>query len=164
MVYDWKNWGHVRGVSAQVAGETCAKLEEEGRLNAQTLVDESRPEDAPLHPAFTWDDSEAAEEWRRHEARNIINCITVTIEKPAENRLIEVAPENVVTRAFFNIDRGSACYESVTRILSDEEKREMLYKTALSELTAFRKKYAELREFDTVFEQIEKLESMGKVV
>ena len=59
MVYQWKEGARI-SFPAQIAGRVCAALEEQNALTAQRLVDESRPEDAPLHAAFEWNDTIAA--------------------------------------------------------------------------------------------------------
>ncbi len=145
MVYKWRP-GYQHKVSAQTAGEVCRALEEEGRLNAASLVEESRPEDAPLHAEFEWDDSVAAEEYRKHQARNVIGSIIEVISP-------EVAP----TRAFFNIVRREANYESVHVIIGDEDKRKALLDKALAELNSFRTKYSTLLELSKVFDAIDQI-------
>lgn len=49
-----------------------------GAVTAERVVDESRPEDAPLHTAFEWNDSAAAEQYRRDQARALIRSVRVT--------------------------------------------------------------------------------------
>ena len=144
MVFKWKQGAHQK-VSAQVAGEMCAALEKEGRLTAQTLVEVNRPEDAPLHKAFEWDDTEAAERWREHQARNIIHSITVVRE------------EQEPVRAFFNIVTTAPQYESIETIVQTEDKYAALMKMALRELIAFKKKYEQLKELAPVFDAIEEV-------
>lgn len=145
MVYKWKPSSHHK-VDAQTAGEVCKALEEEGRLTAGDLVEESRPEDAPLHEEFEWDDTVAAEEYRKCQARHIINSIIEV-----------VSPEIVPIRAFFNIVHQEPNYESVRTIISDEEKRSALLKKALSELQSFEQKYSALVELTEVFDAIDNL-------
>ena len=66
------------GVSAEVAGEALASIRKKrGWLVAKDVVDESRPKDAALHPVFEWDDFEAAEKYRRNQARTIIRAVQV---------------------------------------------------------------------------------------
>lgn len=146
MVFKWKS-GSYHKVSAQTAGEVCKALEEEGRLTAGDLVEESRPEDAPLHEEFEWDDTVAAEEYRKSQARHIINHIVEV-----------VSPEVVPTRAFFNIVQKEANYESVRTIIADEDKRKALLNKALAELHAFEMKYSSLVELTEVFDAIDNLD------
>ena len=51
MVYKKKDGARLK-TDAQTVGEICEKLERNGGLTAKRLVDESRPEDAPLHKEF----------------------------------------------------------------------------------------------------------------
>lgn len=146
MVYKWKPGSHHK-VDAQTAGEVCAALEEEGRLNAETLVEESRPEEAPLHDEFEWDDSIAAEEYRKQQARVLIATVVEII-----------SPEVVPTRAFFNIVHKEANYESVRVIIQDEDKRKALLDKAIRELRSFQTKYSTLQELCEVFDAINRLE------
>lgn len=66
------------GIDAQTAGTELGRMiERDGHLTAQSVVDEARPEHAPLHPAFEWDDATAAEGYRRDQARNLIRAVVV---------------------------------------------------------------------------------------
>lgn len=141
MVYEWKS-GSRHKVSAQVAGEVCSRLESEGRLNAVELVDESRPEDSPMHKEFEWDDSIAGEEWRRHQARNIINTIIVVPE----------VEERPVQRAFFKVESQSRNYESINVIIQQEDKYRKLLAQAKREFESYKDKYMTLKELKKLFE------------
>ena len=56
--YEFRNGAHIKGVTADQAGDELARIYvEKGELTAPLVVDESRPEEAPLHPAFEWDDA-----------------------------------------------------------------------------------------------------------
>ena len=144
MVYQYKtNLPYRFPVSAQVAGDVCEKLEREGRLTPNALVDESRPADAPLHAAFEWDDAIAGEEWRRHQARNLIGALIIVTE-----------PEKPSVRGFYKIESRSGGYEAIGTILKTESKYAALLKTAKSELTNFARKYRSLTELTPVFDAI----------
>ena len=94
--YSFKPGARIKGgVDAQTVGETLHQIaEEEGGITPAVVVNVSRPEDAPLHPCFTWDDAVAAEEHRKSEARNLVRVVRV---EPTE----EQAP----VPAFVNITR-----------------------------------------------------------
>lgn len=142
MVYKWKE-GSRHKVSAQIAGEVCAELEGRGELSAQNLVEVSRPEDAPLHDEFEWDNDVAAELWRTKQARLLIAHIAIKAETPAP------------VRAFFNIEVKSPVYESLNTIVRNEDKYAALLQTALRELESFQRKYSMLAELDKVMQAIE---------
>jgi uncharacterized protein YcfL len=47
-----------------------------GALTPPVIVEESRPENAVLHYRFTWDDSEAAHQYRLWQARQIVQVVS----------------------------------------------------------------------------------------
>jgi len=50
------------GIDAQTAGSELDRIRQrDGTIIPAVVVDEARPEEAPLHPAFEWRDSVAAE-------------------------------------------------------------------------------------------------------
>ena len=133
-----------------IAGKVCEDLARDGRLTAKDLVDVSRPEDAPLHKEFEWDDHKAAEMFRQKQAQNIIvNLVAIEAE------------EQKPTRAFFNVTFDNVkpgSYEETVVIMSDKTKREKLLEIARQELKTFKNKYQELKELSGVFAEIDKLE------
>lgn len=147
MIYKWAEGTRApKGISAQIAGEVCSELSEKGELTAENLVEVSRPEDAPLHNAFEWDDAEAAEKWREQQARVIISHIVIKSE--------EVKP----VRAFFNITSLGNNYEKFEVLISQEDKKAELLAQAKRELQTFRRKYDTLKELSGIFKEIDKLE------
>ncbi|MBM4179857.1 MAG: hypothetical protein FJ211_11105 [Ignavibacteria bacterium] len=81
--YVFRNGARVSGIDAQTAGDELARIQDHhGELTAPLVVDEARPDDAALHPAFEWDDEIAAELHRQHQARTLIR--SVQIKQPDE--------------------------------------------------------------------------------
>lgn len=146
MVYQWKAGSRI-DANAQAAGEMCSQLESEGRLTAEALLDANRPPDAPLHGVFDWNDNTAAESWRKHQARNIINSLVV------------VAEQSEPVRGFFKIERTESTYHSLSTIIRSESKTEALLKEALGELEAFKRKYNTLKQLSEVFCAIDKVQA-----
>lgn len=142
MVYKFKSGAQIRA-DAQVAGEMCERLASEGRLTARNLVDENRPETAPLHGAFEWNNDTAAECWREHQARHIIASLTIQTEQAEP------------IRAFFNIVRADPQYSHIESILQEKDDTENLLKMALAELVSIQKKYFMLHKLAKVFEAID---------
>ena len=145
MVYKWKT-GSQHKVSAAVAGAEMDRLTEEGRLTPEDLVEDSRPEDAPLHAEFEWDDSVAAEKYREDQARAIIRHLTVQIE--ANNEQYQV-------RKYFIIQEDQKVYEPIQLILRDEDKTKMLLEQAKREMLSFKAKYACLKELSEVIKAMD---------
>jgi hypothetical protein len=77
------------GVDAQTAGEELDRIRQEhGMLEPGTVVDESRPDEAPLHPAFEWCDPKAAELYREHQATNLIKQVRVIVPPRSEEPVV----------------------------------------------------------------------------
>ena len=115
-----------------------------GILRPADVVDEARAENSPLHNAFEWDDTVAAEAYRIEQAKELIRVQVVVI---GDN------PEPV--RAFVNLRRfrgtDDGGYRIMARVLNDRELLAELKKDAAQELLAFQQKYARIQELAGVF-------------
>lgn len=154
MVYSWKSASRINA-NAQKVGEMCEELERTVGLTPQTLLDANRAEGTPLHNEFEWNDTIAAENHRRWQARHILACLCVEVKRNDK--------ENV--RAFFPITRGDQngrVYKNLDVIFANKDTTEELLRTALRELQAFKKKYDTLIELSPVFEAIEKITGAKK--
>lgn len=145
MIYQWKA-GARQKVSAQVAGEICSELAESNSLTAANLVDVSRPEDAPLHGEFEWNDTEAAERWREEQARALIRSIRVVSADLSASEPVS---------AFVNVLYSQPEYESITAVLQKPDKHTALLERALAELQAFKRKYQILSDLAPVISAID---------
>ena len=145
MIYQWKTGAHIK-TSAEIAGKMCAELSENGGLTAKRLLDANRPEDAPLHGEFEWNDGVAAERYRETQARHIINCICIKVE------------DREPVRQYYNISIADAEYKPIHVILQNKGDTDALCSTVLRELVAIKKKYRQIKEFASVWEAIEVLE------
>jgi len=148
MVYQWKT-GARYSVSAEVAASVMNELSAQNNLSAKALVDASRPEDAPLHNEFEWDDGIAAEKWREQQGRVMIAMVAVVQEGTEQKEPI---------RAYFHIEDNQPRYEPIVTIISSEEKQAKLFKLAIKELQSFRDKYQSIKEFTKLFADIREFE------
>lgn len=152
MVYSWK---YPWAVPAQVAGEYLSELErDKGELTPELVLNESRDENAVLHPCFEWNDEKAAESYRLWQAGKIIRDITVTIERE------ETAPPRVI-RAYVNIadqqKHEKGAYVSLNVAMNNGDYKAQVLKNALYELQTFKNKYADYVELEKVFTAIDEL-------
>lgn len=147
--YTWKSGSRIKA-DAQKAGELMEQLSQtEDGLTAETLLNANKPEEAPLHNCYEWDDSKAAVEWRLHQSRHFINSIvTVQVQEGQEEQ-----PETM--RAFF-VTTEKSKYEPLHAIVKEKSKYEAMLDTALSELIAFKRKYAQIKALQPIFEAIDK--------
>lgn len=131
VAYDWRIKGIFK-VSAQDAGYELNRIyQKRGELVPRDIVDESRPQDAVLHPCFEWRDDVAAEKYRENQARKICDCIVVTHERE------EKPPVQV--RAVMH---AQGAYHPTQVIVQQKDMYESLYQSALRELESFKKKFA----------------------
>lgn len=153
LVYQWKLPG-IYSVPAQTAGEELARIHEKrGSLTPVGIVDESRPEQAPLHPVFEWDDWKAAEEWRKQQAKQLVCCIVVKQEN--------AKAEQVEVRAFEHVQGG---YHPVQVILREPDMKLELMRDVLRMTDAYKEKLRSLIDVSNAVESaIEAIDVMSGV-
>lgn len=160
-VYQWKDGAHKRG-DAQAVGAAIEALRvaSGGYVEPAAVVDASRPEDAPAHHLFEWDDDVAAEQYRLVQAREVIRSIEV------------IVPDHTATRAFVAVvvaadatedDTGSADdvttgglrtetrYTSTFAAMRDPQLKAQVLERAVRDLAAWRRRYASLQQFAKLF-------------
>lgn len=154
MDYTWRPGSRIRA-NAQAAGEQFERLAaSEDGLTPFTVLEANTPEGTPLHDCFEWDNDEAAEKYRLHQAGHFIRCIAIKpVQSGTEQKITSV-------RAYFNVNGET--YEPTIALVSEPSKRELLLKQAFHELAAFRQKYDSLKELKPVFDAAVKC--MGEVI
>lgn len=132
MVYSWTV--PVVNVPAQVAGEELERIyKRDGIIRPSAVVDDSRPESAPLHGCFEWRDDIAAEKYRETQAAKIIrSIIVVNTEKK----------EPIRVRAFVHVEEK---YHPMQVVVESKSMMDALLESALKDLRAYQAKYAALK-------------------
>lgn len=141
-------------LTAEQQAELDLLRDASGMLSPAAVVDFARNPKTALHSRFTWDNSEAAEQWRLHEARNVIRVYVYVPEGQTEP-----------VRAYVSLrqDRhAEGGYRAIRDVLTDEELSEQLLSEALDELRVFRRKYQQLKELHAVFAEIDQLQEKHK--
>lgn len=129
---------HEDGIAAQDAGEELARIHaERDRLTPQVVVDESRPEDAPLHPAFEWDNYVAGERYRHIQAKDLIK--TVEVIRPAPDA---PAPEP----AYVNVSKSASRYEPPAEAVKCPQMFESAFLQACERLRAAERAMEQLQQ------------------
>lgn len=83
--YIFREGSRVSGVSPDTAAKELERIRKQhGAVTPESVVAEARPEDAPLHPTFEWDNGVAGEKYRLIQARTLIRAVQVVTddEKP----------------------------------------------------------------------------------
>jgi hypothetical protein len=153
LIYRFKKARRIKGVSAQKAGERIAELRERfgGGITPTQIVDEARRKTSPIHNAFEWSDTKAAEAYRLVQARMLIGAIVIVRDgsEPDEPKIIQA---NVSV----NTESGRK-YVSIQRAMSEAQLREQVLDEAYEDLQDWRKRYNSLKEFASVFDAIDYL-------
>lgn len=129
-----------------------------GRLDAENIVDESRPEEAVLHCCFEWNDSVAAEKYRQQQANGIVRSIIIR-QAPVGSE----HSEPVEVRAFVHTETEN--YQPLKIVLADKDMKKDMLRTALRDLVAFEEKYKKLNliALDPVFNAIDEVKKEVKI-
>lgn len=115
--------------------------ETNGVLTPEAVVDDARPDDAPLHSHFEWDDALAGEQYRLVQARHLIR--TVTVEAPSSALRV---PQQV--RMFHNVSGDEpGQYVSLRALTQAPALADEVLAQAEREWRALKAKYSALRGF-----------------
>ena len=138
-------------ISQEVIDELLSISRHEG-LTAQNILHSAENPKNPLHKLFEWDNSKAGVSWRLHQARMLINEIRIVVDQKEM-----YAFENVQVE----IDSSSSRqYKPIGEILSTENYRNQILKSALESLNYWKEKYAELSiPLKPIFVSIDKVNS-----
>ena len=130
------------------ADEAAAELErirkKHGILRPEIVVEESREASAILHRCFQWDDEIAAEQYRKEQARKLIDSIHVVVVN---------SDVHYSVRAFVNVrpaDDEQRSYTPLTEAIHDKKMYADLLAQAKAEMSSFVTKYSQIAELNPV--------------
>lgn len=129
-----------------------------GEASADAIVKAAKVKRNPLHPEFTWDDSEAAHEYRLEQARYMMRNLVVIRKELSTDR-----PQRVyeVIRKPQDPEKGRQrtryAYRSTDDIMADPDMRAELLGRALRELTSIRDRFRDLQELAVVLRAIDEV-------
>ena len=153
--YGWKEKAiGLKHLDAQAIGEELRPLYRKfgQKVPAQAVVDKAANPELKMHACFEWDDTEAARQHRLEQARYLLRSYTV--------RMLDDTGGERVTRATVSIrdeDAPEHCtYAETEYAMNDPELRARAVATALREVVAWQRRYAELEELAEVFDAIKK--------
>jgi len=126
-------------ISPEVAGKELERIHSEhGTLRAQIVVDEARPKEAPLHPAFEWDDSVAAEYYRREQARSLIKTVQIVRE--------DESGETKNEPVYVNVSAKESSYEPISKVVNSPDLFEIAFGQACARISSAKRALADLQE------------------
>ena len=114
-------------VTPEVVGQELQRIhEKDGTLQPQAVVDAARPEDAPLHPAFEWDDFVAGEQYRNIQARSMIKTVQIESGEDSEPR----------DPVYVRVGRQDSFYEPIKKVVNAPDLFEAAFSQVCSQLNA----------------------------
>ena len=134
----------------QVVGDKLQELRDRNKgLTASIIIDDAKNKNSVLHGAFDWNDTSAAHQWRLHTARHLMRSIHIVSQDAKGDT--RVVPAYVYVKT----EEGPR-YESLARVLDDDEMRIQVINRALKEFEQWQDRYKEYKEFLSVFESFDK--------
>lgn len=116
------------------------------KISPDEVLEMARDESTELHKCFDWDDSSAAEKFRKIQARDVIRFIVIKEEEKPEDR-----PQIKV----FHVTEKTGGYKPIEFIVKHEDEYKALLERAWAELRAFKVKYSMLEELREIMELID---------
>jgi Mor family transcriptional regulator len=122
MIYKWKTGSRFHA-DAQIIGEALERIP---LKTAETVVETAREKTSSLHDCFEWDDTVAACEHRKDQARLLLRSIVINVETENDN-----GKEEIQVRAFESVrlsseENNGMVYVPIKTVLSDIELRKQV--------------------------------------
>lgn len=142
----------VNGVFKADANKCYEEIHEIGdEVKPEQVLNKARDETSELHKCFDWDDTIAAEKYRLHQARLVINhLIVVTHETEDEEK--EPVQFRVMLKNDSSKDSG---YKQTLVMVRDEDEYKKMLDQAYRELRSFKQKYSCLSELAEIIALID---------
>jgi hypothetical protein len=152
-VYQWRQGFYPKADPNKVGREVQRlSVENDGEVAPAVLVSfaQQNPK-SESNRLFQWDDEKAAEEYRLEQARLAMRSLIIVNLTVGGNKQEPI-------RAFVNVSSdGGRAYAPIAVVMRDPEKREEVLARALTELEAWRHRYAALQELATAFVAVDRL-------
>lgn len=141
----------VSGVFKADANKCYEEIQEIGEeVKPEQVLEKARDSESELHKCFDWDDSSAAEKYRLHQARLVINHLIVV------KRDVEEEKEPVQFRVMLKNDTArESGYKQTLVMVRDEDEYKKMLEQAYRELHSFKQKYSCLSELSEILALID---------
>ena len=123
-----------------------------GLLRPQAVVDAARPESSPLHGAFCWNNTEAAEKYRLIQAQYLIRSFRVTIE---DNGAKYETPVFVGVSTDRTEGKAENPYRLAEDVVKDADLLAVAEHDALEQLQGLRNRLGYLKRLDDIWAAID---------
>ena len=122
----------------------------------EQIVEMARDPEKECHDLFEWDDTTAAQNWRKEQAGLILRNLKVEFIQESD---LDVEPKKFTPcRLFYGDPVSNEGFVSITKIMGNQDMYDKLLERAKIEIKSFRKKYAMLKELEPLFEMIDEIQ------
>jgi len=149
---EWKTNVPTKGIKPDVAYNALEKIRlKNGGLTDDLILKNAQAKNHELHDWFEWDDTVAATEHRRAQARLLLRAFHVVYKEKPELKM----------RAYevMHKTRPSALqrtvYSTTEEVLSNPESRDRLIAEAIKMAMQFRNRFRNLHELEKIIEAID---------
>ena len=154
------SWKYGNKFDANMVGREFAAIEQrDGTLTKEAIVEAARPENAPMHDMFEWDDAVAGELYRKDQAGYYVRNLEVEIVAVGNSN-----GKTVTTRAYMNVTpvsentpEGKGTFINTRRAIEQPDIRQIVLDRAKHDMRIFRDKYNDLREVMPVIVSIDQV-------
>lgn len=105
-----------------------------GKLTADLIVKEAKKISSPLHQFFEWDNTKAAEQWRKQQARIIIHQVKVVTEERRTH-----------VREYIRVPEQK-CYKKTADVIEDPDEFEFVVHSLAGKIAGMQRELEELKE------------------
>ncbi len=140
----------IKDKDARVIGRRLEQLHKKHKdLTPETVLEDARRPQSVLHKYFEWDDTVAAEKWRREQARQLVKAVRVIIESDGEE------PREM--RAFVRVvgEEKKAVYLPAIEAMSDANYRRQVLDQLRKELGDIQTRYGRVLDVAQLFDAID---------
>ena len=124
----------------ELAAHLAAIRAASGAFTPDAVVDTAADPDHPLHDHFNWDDAEAADAWRRQQARILIARVQIIVQKTTARGVKDISVRALASVVSPLTDTRE--YMPVNEISQDAVLSAQVLEQIRAELAALRRKYA----------------------
>lgn len=156
--YAWRKGSHPDKHLAPIFGECVDQLQEKiGKPpKPSDVLEEARDSSSPIHPLFNWDDSDAAEKFRKLQASMYLSALVVKVDVMRGKKVEEI---ELPVRVSLNreANHGSGGREHIKDIINSREMRNRMVEMAADELLSIQRRYSYLKELHRVFYEVDRV-------
>lgn len=140
---EWK----IKGLYKASAEKVYSEIKELGEsFSPADIVEAAKDKNSELHKCFTWNDTVAAEKWRKQEARVLTANLVIKVET-SDKKTVNVRV----------VESTSTGYSPTAVVVKSKTDYADLLARAKAELQTFKVKYSVVEELQNIFEAIDEL-------